>query len=217
MGLFKKVLSFLIEEEDEEVYEEEYLEPISPKPRVYKEPELQKNEHTTNIPLEPTVVKPVQVETEEEVVVNRKVKHIEVDEMKPSKISISRENRREDVKKEYEFTPVLSPMFGSKDDEPVKEGKPVILKGKKKSNLLGTVISPMYGAKELDKFEEEAKAKLEEKKQQKEEPVTFEQEELENVPLTSLLEEEVENRDDLIQFSLFGEGESVKSSHMDNE
>lgn len=217
MGLFKKVLSFLIEEEEEEeVYAEEYLEPISPKPRVYKEPEVQKMEHTTSIPLEPTVVKTEKVENEE-VVVNRKVKHIEVDDMKPGNISISRENKRDDVRKEYEFTPVLSPMFGSKDDEPVKEGKPVILKGKKKSNLLGTVISPMYGAKELDKFEEEAKAKLEEKKQKQEEPVSFEQEELENMPLTSLLEDEVENTDDLIQFSLFGEGESVKSSKNDND
>ena len=76
----------------------------------------------------------------------------------------------------------------------------------KKKDSLGTVISPMYGQAELLNHEKEAKIKIQEAKS---ENIVIEDDWKNDIPLEELISNDVENTD-CVQFSLFGDEESIK-------
>ena len=78
----------------------------------------------------------------------------------------------------------------------------------KKKDGLGTVISPIYGQAELSIHEQEAIAKIKENKQT-EMPVIEEDDWKDDIPLEELISGEEES-DVCVQFSLFGDDQSIK-------
>ena len=186
MSVFKKLVGFLFEEE-EEIEDEGELEEIS-----FREPSVKRSKPKMNEANElkhaPTYHKP-RVETVEkkpsaalpkpEVVKEKKFTSIEISAEQPKPavrstrtVQNSRSVKRSEPLKqpEYTFTPVISPIFGmdettepkhaKKSQEAVPQIRKTISVAPKK-NPLGTVLSPMYGATELEDFEEEAKLRLE--------------------------------------------------------
>ena len=152
---------------------------------------------------------------------------INADVEKPKEKRVVKENvrpRKEnkaDSGAEYEFRPVLSPIYGNmKESE--KEPKDVhdaihLTKGKKK-NPLNTVLSPMYGEYELETFEKEAKATIS-KRREKELQIesafvanaAAEAEEEEVLTLDEMLSvDEEEDANEPVQISLFGESTPIK-------
>lgn len=138
--------------------------------------------------------------------------------------------KKNDSSKDFEFTPVISPMFGAKEEKK-KEQKNQSVKimkrsntVKKKPNPLGTIISPYYGVNELEEFEEEAMEEIAAKQQEQATPIETpkhdveieelnQMEEVENVTLDELLEDvhdTTENDEDLMQISLFGDSTPVQ-------
>ena len=129
-----------------------------------------------------------------------------------------------DTKRDYEFSPVISPIFGTKEDiearKEMDQDSPVVRV--KKKNPLGTIISPMYGATELEEMEDQAKEKLAVTAAQKRsiidnsEAVSKDEpshEDILNMPLEDLLaEDDDDDNDDVMQFSLFGGEEAIKAS-----
>lgn len=126
-------------------------------------------------------------------------------------------------KKEYEFAPVISPIFGSKDETVVEKGKSTIitLPKKKRDNPLGTVISPYFGLGELEEFKSEAQEELVKKEKSLLEEVPVEEieqyEEEDDVNSISIDEIIVEKdldeeEDDMMQISLFGDSTPLRES-----
>lgn len=186
MSVFKKLVGFLFEEE-EEIEDEGELEEIS-----FREPTMKRKQErmseaselkhasTYEKPRVETVVKkPIVQPTQPEAVQEKKFTTIEISEEQPKKNTVrsvrpAQSNRAvkrsEPIKQqEYTFTPVISPIFGmdetaepkhaKKNQENVPQIRKTISVAPKK-NPLGTVLSPMYGATELEEFEEEAKLRL---------------------------------------------------------
>lgn len=249
MSVFKKLVGYLFEEE-EDIIEEGELEPVhfheeeEIKPRVQstKPQEFKRTPVKESVHVEMPSPKPVMEELppqEEKHFTTIEIAPVE--EKKPATVREERIQRskpaqrgkpvrEEPVKKEFEFTPVISPIFGAKDEEPkhmkqmtsVPQNRSTITSPSKK-NPLGTIISPIYGATELEEFEEEARERIE-KAQEPQEPVFMESEpvafdvddedsDVVNVPLEELLasEEGIDKEEDLLQFSLFGDDEIVST------
>lgn len=187
MSVFKKLVGFLFEEE-EEIEDEGELEEIS-----FHEPSMKRKqtrmEHASELKHAPIYEKP-RVETvvnnpsvplePSEPVKEKKFTTIEIiEEPKQTAVRSSRTQgnsartvkRSEPLKQqEFTFTPVISPIFGIDETAEPKHAKksqeniPQIRKTisiTPKKNPLGTVLSPMYGSTELEEFEEEAKLRLE--------------------------------------------------------
>ncbi len=217
--MFKKLLSFLFEEDNEVIVDddlekvdfsrvqEEDLSSIvsTPRPVEKRVDQLrpQPSQRTVSVEEEPVRTQTIDIKIEPE----------KKETQRPA-----RSEARREVKKEYEFSPVISPMFGSSEAKKPKRPAPVTeTPMSKKRNVLGTVISPMYGQSELDHFEMEAKLEKEEKeKQQEVAPVV---EELEaGLSLDDLIVNDHEaDADDCIQFSLFGDETPVSSIDTDIE
>ncbi|MCR0556968.1 internalin, partial [[Clostridium] innocuum] len=128
---------------------------------------------------------------------------------------------KREEKKEFEFSPVISPIFGSSEEESkpkTKSAAPLPQRSKKK-NPLGTIISPYYGVGELEEFEAKAQEKIEEKEKLKKEELPQQEvekydleEEINSVPLEDMIEKTPgEDGDDLMQISLFGESTPISS------
>lgn len=186
MSVFKKLVGFLFEEE-EEIEDEGELEEIA-----FREPSL-KRSHTRmeeaselkhapiyEKPRVETVVRkqsvqPAPVEAAQE----KKFTTIEISEEQPKKTAVKSNRSAQSVRgikrneplkqQEFTFTPVISPIFGMDETAEPKHAKksqediPQIRKTisiAPRKNPLGTVLSPMYGATELEEFEEEAKLRL---------------------------------------------------------
>lgn len=228
MSVFKKIASFFFEEE-EELSEEAELEtivfrdePKKVKPAPIKEKEVIRTEVSNPTPVQE---RKVQASPQEE----KKFVDIKVSEQAKPVV----DNRRvvptvrkkiEPVKtSEYEFTPVISPIFGASESSKkvvktptVPQNQPTIATTSKKKNPLGTIISPIYGATELEEFEAEAKERIETQERKAKENIVLEEVENDddviNVPLEDLLasDEIVENSDDLLQYSLFGDDEIIQ-------
>ena len=186
------------------------------KPIVQDELPPQEQKHFTNIEIakeEPQKTKEVQKRS------------------KPTQVR-EKEVRKETGKQEYVFTPVISPIFGATDQDnktlkktsgTVKNSSTVTKASKK--NPLATIISPMYGASELEEFEEKAKAEQKQEEQPKIDISSVnenmmkhaqsikEEEDMVNVPLADLLAKEdvLNGSEDLLQFSLFGDDEVVRT------
>lgn len=186
MSVFKKLVGFLFEEE-EEIEDEGELEEISFHEKAAKRNQT-RMEEARELKHAPTVEK-ARVETVEKSVsaapVEPEVKEkkfttIEISEEQPKAATIrsnrsmqkTRSTKRSEPLKqpEFTFTPVISPIFGMDETTEPKHAKKMqenvpplrnTISVAPKKNPLGTVLSPMYGATELEEFEEEAKQRLE--------------------------------------------------------
>jgi len=147
--MFKKLMSFLFEEEEivEEVHSSpEEIKPIKPIEKEEEDPKseipvlnkpksifVDLNESTT--PSESrTNQRPVQAQT------------------KVTQPPASRARKRDDEPLNYEFSSTISPIFGRKQEKerPVITVQPKIDLETTES-ILGTIISPIYGIKKRDK------------------------------------------------------------------
>lgn len=239
--MFKKLMTFLFEEEGEEVYADDELEDVvlSEEP-VVKEKKVRKEARQTqpaeHIRVESEPVKKASQPKPKNVVMEPakdEVRHftsINIDEAPatPSRTRRKTESINKENKSDFEFSPVISPIFGTKEDAEKPTSKvttkvPATGLGKPKKNLLGTIISPMYGANELEEFEQDAKEKIEVTKKIENEEIAlddtmpYEEEEMLNVPLEDLLrKDEDADDDDTMQISLFGEDEPIKEEVSDS-
>jgi hypothetical protein len=153
--MLKKLMSLFFEEEEivEEKSADEVIEPPVKKTEV-KKAEVKKSENVKISEKEEAVLEVIRVKEKE--FVDIKADDFEVAEYKPAikKIDIDKQNDveikpiRRPVKPEtkpYEFSPVISPIFGRSDkDEPVKTVVQSMPMEETKS-ILGTIISPIYG------------------------------------------------------------------------
>lgn len=235
MPVFKNLMSMLFGETDEEIIVEDELETIEfkekkkPKsdPIVKEDDPSPREKH-----VEGKVIKQqAQEEKKKFVSIDLEEKKIE-DKKKEVKESTTARPvlKKNDSSKDFEFTPVISPMFGAKEEKK-KEQKNQSVKimkrsntVKKKPNPLGTIISPYYGVNELEEFEEEAMEEIAAKQQEQATPIETpkhdveieelnQMEEVENVTLDELLEDvhdTTENDEDLMQISLFGDSTPVQ-------
>lgn len=186
MSVFKKLVGFLFEEE-EEIEDEGELEEIT----FHEQPKQRRQAHVEEAAdlkhaalqekprVESVNVKASQPEVKQEPVKEKKFTSIEISEEQPKKVAQRAERnayskrsgkRTELPKQEYAFTPVISPIFGVDETSEGKHAKQAqervpqlrtTISTAPKKNPLGTVLSPMYGATELEEFEEEAKLRLE--------------------------------------------------------
>ena len=120
---------------------------------------------------------------------------------------------------EYEFKPVLSPIFGNMNESeknPKEVHDAIHLHKSKTKNPLNTVLSPMYGEYELEDFKKDARAQIKERKEQ-ELPLhvesSFQADDDEEETILSLEEmlagEDVSDSEP-VQISLFGESTPIK-------
>lgn len=216
MAWYKKIVSFLFEEDSEVIVEDE-LEKVdfSSVHRDDISEIVQEKKIERLRPIEP---RPVEVhqetihEIKAEPLINAKSIDIQVEPKRKVEPVIERRSKAQEVKKDFEFAPVISPMFGSKPEKSNKSTKTISNETAtpKRKNLLGTVISPMYGQSELDAFEDEAQVILEEKKH---DVSVVEEAEimLENITLDELIMPNQEKSDaECIQFSLFGDNAPIE-------
>ena len=239
MGVFKKFVNLLFDESDADIIVEDELENIE-----FKEPKKEKTikeepvrEDLYTYEEERTFERTDKVKTKEE-----KKKFVSIDleddapqvkpEVKEKKTIVQqRPVLQKNEKKEFEFTPVISPIFGAKEEEKKKkeikrkQSVDILKKSssvKKKPNPLGTIISPHHGVSELEEFEEEAKEEIAAKEKAKQTPVETpsddveikrmdEIEEINNVTLDEILVDDIKNdsEEDLMQISLFRESTAV--------
>lgn len=176
MSILKKVVNFLFEEE-EEIEEEGELEEISfhdvpePKPRTPKEEEMRavkpvvKKEEVQTQRVEKVEIPQSKTIVEEQPKEEIKFTNIEIPKQEPvvqhkqtvkkAKANVSRTKtlHTDHAKQGFEFSPVISPIFGASESESnrakklnntVPQIRTTIPVSPKKSPL-GTIISPMYG------------------------------------------------------------------------
>lgn len=224
MSVWKKLAGLLFEETETEIVAEDELEPIEIHKKqkaapTQEEPVYQMYEPSTPIAKEQPVVKeekrfvPIDVEEEPK----KKEQPVTPKQEAPLRV---KQPPRED-KKDFEFTPVISPIFGSKEEAPKPKKKPVVVSRTKpkKKNPLGTIISPYYGMEELEEFEQEAHDKIERDQQLRKEELPQEEmqkldvkEEINSLPLEDLIDHgECEKaQEDLLQISLFGDSTPIQ-------
>lgn len=150
--MFKKLVNLLFEEEEIEDFESEYeeSEPVIEVQPKKQEPELPKKAEPVTLK-EEKKTEAVQEEKEETVVekpAESKGIMIDLDPVKETKVNVPKFTQKRET--EYEFSQVISPIFGVLEDEKktVSElSSPATPKRKVVPNnsLLGTVISPIYG------------------------------------------------------------------------
>lgn len=234
MGVFKKICSLLFEETDTEVIAEDELETIS-----FKEPKKEKKVVTEERVQEyydrmasPEIKEPVKAEVSQPQEHKKIFVDLETDkkpEVEKKEVVKQRTPLKKNESKDYEYTPVISPMFGAKAEVKKanrKDTVSIMKKTAKKPNPLGTIISPYFGVNELEEFEVEAKEELAAKEKEKRMPVDLPENELElanyelqeekeihNVSLDELIsdEQEIVDEDDMMQISLFGDSAPVRS------
>lgn len=210
--MFEWLKNLLFDEEDV-VVEEDKLEQIDftkvdDFEDILSEPSKKTNVHKTVEKQE----EPVAKEKKEEVLLRTEFNIQLKDEPKKEKtaeVKIKRSERTSNERKEkdIEINSVISPMFGEGEEKKVESLAPSSPMMKKKDGL-GTVISPIYGQAELSIHEQEAIAKIKENKQT-EMPVIEEDDWKDDIPLEELISGEEES-DDCVQFSLFGDDQSIK-------
>ncbi len=166
MSLIKKITSFFFEESDEDVIADDEIKDIT---LNHQDKDDVLEEIVKPVVDVQTEMKPKETQKQE----SSKFVNIEVEKeakepepVKEKKAAKPKVTRHVDEKKEYEYTPVISPMFGLSETEKnditeQKHPKKVARTIKKKINPLGTIISPYYGLEEADNIEEEKKPKQE--------------------------------------------------------
>lgn len=149
--MFKKLVNLLFEEEEIEDFESEYeeSEPVIEVRTKKAEPELPKKAEPVTLKEDKPKEETESVnETAEEKPAESKGIMIDLDPVKEPKVSVPKFTQKRET--EYEFSQVISPIFGVIEDEKktVSElSSPSVPKRKVVPNnsLLGTVISPIYG------------------------------------------------------------------------
>ena len=179
MSVFKKLAGLLFEEADAEVLAEDELQPIEINEKQKKataSPVVE--EEKTHVQME-SYFNPHAAAAKEPKKEEKKFVTIDLEEKPKEKekeaIVLSEEPLRvkkpvkREEKKEFEFSPVISPIFGSSEEEskPKKKSAAPLPQRSKKKNPLGTIISPYYGVGELEEFEAKAQEKIEEKEKLK--------------------------------------------------
>ena len=154
--MFKKLVNLLFEEEEIEETEAgfENDEPVIEIRTKNAEPELPKK--TEPVTLKEEKTEPVNEdkveETEESDVPQTKSQEskgimIDLDPAKPEKINVPKFTSKREI--EYEFSQVISPIYGLLDDDKKSVSDLTAPQSKRKvvpnNSLLGTVISPIYG------------------------------------------------------------------------
>ena len=223
MGLFKKLGSFLFEENEEEVIVDDALERVNFS--NIKEDDVDEIMQQRRVEKNVAVLRPEPIEEEEEVSRIETIDLIKPIEISEEKIEKKEEVRRSrlaaanDQKKEYVFEAVISPMFGSSEKKqkpkPKTEVK-VSQKTNKKNNILGTVISPMYGENELELFERRAQQDLQQIKEEESRIVEIIEDETENVALSDLVMNVEPKSEECVQFSLFGDDRNVNDIEIED-
>lgn len=238
MSIFNNIKNFFFEEGDVEVLVDDEIKVVDFKEEVIEEvtPVVKKEEPVILTPKQSIDSKVMKSKKEEP----KKFVSIDLDEgpkKQPEQdVSVQRKPMRGDTikkeeKKDFEFTPVISPIFGAKEDELKKAKKSsqqtvTIHRPKKKANPLGTIISPYFGIGELEEFEAEAQKNIEEKEQIRKSVVQeekiendetigqAEKENLKSISLEEILAMDGKDiaGDDLHQISLFGDSTPVKEA-----
>lgn len=156
--MFKKLVNLLFEEEEIEELDEGFdtEEPIIEVRTKKAEPELPKKAEPVTLKEEKTTeAEPVLTAQEEsapvatgEKPVENKGIMIDLEPAKPAKVNVPKFTQKRET--EYEFSQVISPIYGVLDDEkktvselssPSQPKRKVVMN----NSLLGTVISPIYG------------------------------------------------------------------------
>ena len=209
--MFEWLKNLLFDEEVEEIQEDK-LEKIdftrvdnldnivseTPEQEEKNEVKEEVKEVVKEVVEEPTPVK----KNEFNIQLNEPVKK----EVKPQVETKPRREREktQTEQKEVYIGSVISPIFGGKETKTTNNvSKPVSTMKRKDS--LGTVISPMYGQAELLNHEKEARAKIQEIKN---EPIIVNDDWKNDIPLEELISNDVENTD-CVQFSLFGDEQTI--------
>ena len=232
MSVFKKLAGLLFEETEAEVLAEDELEPIEIREKPKKtvtQPVTEENTHTQMEsyfnPHAASMPKEAKKEEKKFVTIDLEEKPKEKEKeaivLSEEPLRVKKPVKREE-KKEFEFSPVISPIFGSSEEEnkPKKKSAAPLPQRSKKKNPLGTIISPYYGINELEEFEAKAQEKIEEKEKLKKEELPEHEvekydleEEIRSVPLEDMIEKTPSgDSDDLMQISLFGESTPIRSA-----
>ncbi len=197
MSLRKKIISFFFEESDEDVIVDDEIKDIkfdnSDKIVDTTYEQIKKTNSDVNMVGESNEIskqeisKFVNIEVEKKVETSKETKEIK-----------TKQAYHRDEKKEYEYTPVISPMFGvaeheNKQNLEKKHPKKSMRVIKKKTNPLETIISPYFGLGELEEFDTKTKQDKE-KVEDKEESF-----------IISNQDEKAEISDISVQESLFSE------------
>ncbi len=223
--MLKKLMSFLFEEEEEEIYSDEGLEeaifkdvPTSASPsQVAFSPKEEMKQSTSFTQPKPTRSAQQTAPSFEQ---PRKFTSIDLEpkravtESKPAARhrSVSSEAattaRTEKVRSDYNPAPIISPIFGSSESNKVTEKQPSSITGLPKRKHTIGVISPMYGMSEPQ--EEPVKKTPKRRhamvsKEETEERAVMEEKEYPNIPLEDILKKDEDLKDDSMQISLFGE------------
>jgi len=203
MILMDKIKKFLFTEEEIEEYVED-----EPQLEKIVQPHVQKPQR-----------KPVIEEARQEKVVAKPLPKqetstidIKVDiPIKEKKI----EKRLQPIeRKDFEMPQVISPINGLKEDNVTSEKtntNTVSIRPKKVKDPFTTVISPYYGVDELEEIATKAQTQLasdsikEEVNTSLYEKVEKVDDEVENISLDKIVSSEMEDEEEMIQFSLFGD------------
>ena len=188
MSIFKKVAAFLFEDQETEIIEEDQLEPLTfenseikedldeVKQETIKDDEA-KEEHPSS--------KFVDIQDSEH------AQQVKAQEQKEKEVV------KKEVKREYEFTPVISPMFGV-TEEKTKISKKSVSKPmtshhkNRKNNPLGEILSPYYG------FSEDIEEEVVEVASTEPQPTTIETKPSEEA-ISSVVEEETCDNEPIIE------------------
>lgn len=238
MSIWKKFASLLFEESDTDIVAEDELEDISfPEEEViqYKKSQQKQKVEKPHVEIPPVQNDVIHTDSTKEAPKEevKKFISIEISEEKPkrkenettttrsrtTKMSVTREETEE-----FEFSPVISPIFGSKEENHKvsknSSSMSITLPKAKKPNPLGTVISPYYGLGELEEFKAEAQETIEKNEKRKHEAPAIEElekaEEEDDVNSLSLddiiVQNDGEDEEDIMQISLFGETTPLRDS-----
>lgn len=214
MSMIKKIVSLLFDEGEPDVYVEDELETISlDEKKDKKEEKVEvKQETKQEVKQEVQPEEIVKQGNKEEIIEQKNsFTNIEITDLQPKneiKLNLA---KREESKIEYEFQPVISPMFGSKEEDLKKKSvsnQPKNKNIKKKTNPLGTIISPYFGVNDQEDFQVEPKEKFVVKEKITETNMMTmnknDEEEKSNVPLEDIISDSNHGEDnDLLQYSLY--------------
>lgn len=223
--MLKKLMSFLFEEEEEEVYSDDELEEAifkdvptpAPQPKMKPQPKVETSQQVSFAHPKPSrAMEPQQVQPKQE---PRKFTSIDLEPKKeqaktqpvakhrPIVADGPTPVRAEKPKSEFNVAPIISPIFGSGEENETKN-QPITATGTTRKKKTIGVISPIYGTETLG---EESAARPIEKRHAalpKEESLEIkkpEEEKLVNIPLEDIIKKDEDVEDDSMQISLFGE------------
>lgn len=220
--MFKKFVDFFfedIEEEKDEVVEEKVETVETPQESVARKPMADISVEPQPKPEKPAPTVTTSNKMEFYEVAQKPSRFIDLEEVK-KEIRPARKERRVEIKDlrktEYEFTEVISPIYGVRESNSSTSQKETRSDNKKmvEESYLDTVFSPMYGrgtgrsveTKETTTKENEPKVKVEETL-----PPMFE---LDDILATSNKSDKVE---DTHQFTIFDDFQQDSNSSVDLE